>query len=93
MAGERFSVTLTAEEYLIIRTLREMPESQARTRVLRLMDELVEFARNPRCPELQADGAPCAQAHGDCDTCQVVARMIDVLARQIPGAGKVGGDS
>ncbi len=85
MSPETRSLALTPEEYVIIRTLREMPESQIKRRVVRLMDELVSFARNPRCHELQADGVPCERPSNDCDTCQVVAQMLDVLARQIPG--------
>lgn len=85
MHAETRTLALTPEEYVIIRTLREMPESVVKRRVTRLMDELVTFARSPQCPELQADGVPCERPSNDCETCQVVAQMLDVLARQIPG--------
>lgn len=85
MPTETRTLALTPEEYVIIRTLREMPESIVKRRVVRLMDELVSFARSPRCAELQADGVPCERPSNDCETCQVVAQMLDMLARQIPG--------
>lgn len=84
MPEDRISLALTPEEARIIRTLREMPEGPLKNRVLRLLDELVAFARNPRCPELQADGVPCESAHNDCDTCVVVTGMLDLLARKLP---------
>lgn len=83
---ERYNLALDAKELRIIQTLREMPESPLKVRVLRLLDSLVDFARNPRCAELQPDGVPCEHPHADCDTCQVVVHMLDTLAFQIPGA-------
>ncbi len=85
MAQERISITLSPEEYRIITTLRDMPESPLRERVLRLLDDLVGFARNPRCFESQADGVPCADPAADCDQCQVVLAMLDQLEQRLPG--------
>jgi hypothetical protein len=61
-----------------------MPESPLRDRVHRLLGELLEFARNPRCAEFQADGIPCANPMADCDPCQIVTGMLDTLARSLP---------
>lgn len=76
-------LSLTPDEVRIIRTLREMPEGPLKARVQKLMEDLLAFARNPRCPELQADGVPCESAHNDCDTCIVVTEMLDLIARRI----------
>ena len=70
-------------EYRMITTLRDMPESPLRDRVHRVLDELLAFARNPKCSELQADGAPCSNPSADCEQCQVVLGMLDHLERRV----------
>jgi hypothetical protein len=84
MGVERVNLLVSAEEYRIITTLRDMPESPLRDRVHRLLGDLLAFARNPRCPELQADGAPCANPAADCDQCRVVLEMLDAMGRRLP---------
>jgi hypothetical protein len=77
-------LTLTPAEFRLITTLRDMPESPLRDRVNRLLEDLVAFARNPRCPELQADGAPCANPGADCDQCKVVLAMLETMGKRLP---------
>jgi hypothetical protein len=84
MVQERIHLAVSPEEYRIITTLRDMPESPLRERVQRLLDEVLEFARNPRCFEYQADGVPCADPEADCDQCQVVLAMLDRLEQRLP---------
>jgi hypothetical protein len=84
MGAHPTPLVLTPEEYRLITTLRDMPESPLRDRVQRLLADLVAFARNPRCPELQPDGAPCAHPEADCDQCQVVLAMLETLGRRLP---------
>jgi hypothetical protein len=84
MGNDPTPLILTPEEARLITALRDMPESPLRDRVRRLLADVVAFARNPRCPELQADGAPCAHPATDCDQCQVVLAMLDTLGRRLP---------
>ena len=84
MGPDPITLTVSPEEYRLITTLRGMPESPLRDRVQRLLADLVAFARNPRCPELQADGAPCANPAADCDQCKVVLAMLDAMSRRLP---------
>jgi len=67
-------VTLTPAELRMITTLRNMPESPLRDRVNRLLEDLLAFARNPRCHELQADGVPC----------KIVLEMLDSMGKRLP---------
>jgi hypothetical protein len=83
MAGS-VPLQVSPAELRMITILREMPESPLRDRVHRLLEDLLTFARNPRCPELQADGVPCSRPEADCDQCQVVAGMLEALERRIP---------
>jgi len=76
-------ITLTPGEYELVAALRGMPESALRDRVQRLVKELAAFARNPHCPEFQADGVPCPEPSGDCDQCQVVTGMLEALERNL----------
>ena len=78
------SITVTPAELRMITTLRVMPESPLRDRVHQLVEDLMAFARNPRCHELQADGVPCETPEADCDECQLVLEMLDALGRRIP---------
>ena len=84
MGQAPISITVSPAEYRMITTLRDLPESPLRDRVHRLLEDLLAFARNPRCPELQADGAPCADPGADCDQCQVVRAMLEALERRLP---------
>jgi len=77
-------IRLTASELRMITTLRDMPESPLRTRVERLLEDLLAFARNPRCHELQADGVPCADPGSDCDQCRVVLDMLEAIGKRLP---------
>jgi len=81
------TLTVSPAEFRMITTLRDMPESPLRARVHQLLDELLAFARNPRCTEFQADGIPCENPMADCDQCKVVTGMLDALARELPGKG------
>jgi len=78
------TITVSPAEFRMITTLRDMPESPLRDRVQRLLGELLEFARNPRCSEFQADGTSCVNPLADCDQCRTLAGMLDSLARRLP---------
>jgi hypothetical protein len=84
VTAETPALALSPAEHRLITTLRNMPESPLRDRVRLLLDQLVDFARNPRCPELQADGVPCQSPQADCDQCRVVLGMLEDLGRRIP---------
>jgi len=84
MGQEPITLTVSPAEYRMLTTLREMPDSPLRDRVQWLLAELLAFARNPRCPELQADGVPCANPAADCDQCQVVRDMLETMEKALP---------
>ena len=84
MIPESLHITVSPAEYQLITTLRDMPESQLRDRVQKLLKDLLAFARNPRCHEMQPDGVPCEKPDADCDQCQVVLAMLDELERRVP---------
>ena len=84
MAQDLITLTVTPAELRLITTLRDMPESPLRVRVQALLGELLDFARNPRCHELQADGVPCTNPGADCDQCQIVLTMLDSMAKRLP---------
>ncbi len=84
MVQAPITLTVSPAEFRIITTLRQMPESPLRDRVHRLLEELLAFARNPRCAAFQADGTPCGEPQADCDQCQVVGAMLDRLEQSWP---------
>jgi hypothetical protein len=81
MPLEKIQVALTPSEMYLVAALRELPESPLRARVLDVIDQLVSFAREPRCHEQQGDGVPCANVHTACDQC---ARVFEILAEFVP---------
>jgi len=81
---EYTTLAVTPAELRMITILRDMPESPLRLGVHRLLDDLLTFARNPRCHELQADGVPCERPEADCDQCRLVLAMLDTLASRLP---------
>jgi len=84
--------SLSPDEWRLVTTLREVPVSALKTRVNALVEALLELAREPRCPEHQADGVPCQSVHANCDQCAQVTRMLESLEamqlqmRGFPGA-------
>ncbi len=86
------SKSLSPQEWRLVSSLREVPESALRTRVAALVEALVQLAREPKCAEHMADGVPCASVHANCDQCKEVTRMLEGLEamqlqmRGFPGA-------
>ena len=74
---------LSPEELGLVLSLRELPDGRLRQRALVLVRELVEFARAPRCNEVQADGVPCPSAQNSCDQCVKVDALIEVLRHRL----------
>lgn len=70
---------LTAEEWGLVSSLREVPESPLRDRLMVFVGELLGFAREPKCWRMQADGAPCATANVACDQCQKLTSLVEGL--------------
>lgn len=86
------SKSLSPQEWRLVSSLREVPESALRTRVSALVEALVQLAKEPKCAEHMADGVPCASVHANCDQCVEVTRMLEGLEamqlqmRGFPGA-------
>jgi len=70
-------------EWRLIARLREVPEGPLRSRLLELLDELVLFVREPRCPQVQGDGVPCAGIGVDCDECLHVSELLATLRARL----------
>ena len=82
--AEPITLIVSPAELRMINTLRDLPESPLRDRIQRLLEDLLAFARNPRCHELQADGVPCEKPEADCDQCQIVLEMLESMERRLP---------
>ena len=82
--AEFTTINVSPAELRMLTTLRDMEESPLRDRVHRLLEDLLAFARNPRCHELQADGVPCENPEADCDQCKVVLAMLETMGRRLP---------
>ena len=74
---------LTADEWLLLNTLRDLPRSVMRDRFFALLGELLRFVGDPRCAETQADGVPCASATVACDQCRKVVDVLDGLRTRL----------
>ncbi|HEX6975817.1 MAG TPA: hypothetical protein VF147_15535 [Vicinamibacterales bacterium] len=81
MSETTVDVTLTAREWELISTLREIPPSPLRNKVASLIDELVAFIRDPKCAEMQGDGVPCDNVSTACAQCVHVAGMLESMDR------------
>ena len=79
MSEETTSVALTPRELRMISGLRDIPPSPLRDLCQELIDRLIEFVREPRCPEFQADGVPCTSASADCEQCARVTKLMETL--------------
>lgn len=67
---------LREDEANLVALWRGLPEGPLQRRVREIVLELIRFARDPHCDEMQGDGVPCGSAHGQCDDC---AKVIEIL--------------
>ena len=74
---------LTQEERHLLSRLHEVPAGAARQQLFELLEDLVEFVRDPRCPESQADGVPCLSLALACEQCQLVTGVLAGLHRRL----------
>jgi len=74
---------LRPEERRLVETLRSIPPSPLRERLLALLSELLDFVSQPGCTEMQADGAPCSSAQAACDECHKLTRLLDGLRTRL----------
>ena len=75
---------LSAEEWMIVMALREIPDSPLRAKVSGLLTELAHFIQQPRCLGMQGDGFPCGTPATSCEECQHMLQVIDDLAARLP---------
>jgi hypothetical protein len=77
---------LDVHEWRIIRSLREIPPSPLRDELLDAIGALLDFARDPGCPEAQADGVPCGDAHAACDRCGRARKLLELVRLRMADA-------
>ena len=80
-AMEKVSVQLSAAEWRVVSGLREIPASPLREMTYEMVVALLEYAREPKCAEMQADGVPCSTPAADCEQCGKVTELLTVLRR------------
>lgn len=86
METTTLAVRLSENERRVVYALREIPVSPLKDLTGAILDELLEFVREPKCAELQADGAPCATPTADCEQCAKLREVLDHLRRRIAAA-------
>ena len=83
MSDDAVRMAVSAEERRIISALRDLPPSPLKELLSQVMARLVEFVREPRCPEMQADGVPCALPDADCEQCRMLKQVLEQLRDQL----------
>ncbi len=86
MAEGLTPVALSSRERRIVAALRDLPPGQARDLLDEILDQLLTFARDPHCAEMQADGVPCASPSSDCEECARLKEILAGLRRAFAGA-------
>ena len=80
---EHVSVKLTPEEWNLISGLRDIPPGPLRDLTNEMVAALVEYVREPKCAEMQADGVPCASPTADCEQCEKVQQLLTTLRHRM----------
>jgi hypothetical protein len=78
MSGDAL-LPLSPEEQKLLLALREIPASRLRDLLTTLVSELADFVADPRCSEMQADGAPCPTTEVACDECRKLTSLLEGL--------------
>ena len=86
MSEETIAIALTPGERRMISALRDVPPGPLHDLCEELIERLFEFVREPRCPEMQADGVPCGSASADCEQCARVRTLLETLRRGLTPA-------
>ena len=82
MTESPVSIALSPAEWHLVSELRAVPSSALKKKALELFAAVLDFARDPRCAEVQADGVPCDTPRGDCEQCLHVDWMLETLRRR-----------
>jgi hypothetical protein len=75
--------TLDDEEWRIVCAMRELPDSRLTDSFRALLRALADFVADPHCSEMQANGMPCADAHGACAACRKAASILTTLRERL----------
>ena len=86
MEQELVNVKLNPEEWKLVAGLRDSPSSPLRDLMQEMIVALVDYVREPRCAEIQADGVPCETPAADCEQCLRVKELLFTLRRGIAKA-------
>ncbi len=78
------TIAVTPAERRIVSALRDLPPSPLRDLLGQVMARLVEFVREPSCPEMQADGVPCTSQAADCEQCRKLKEVLESLRNRFP---------
>jgi hypothetical protein len=78
VSGEAL-LPLSREEQKLLLALRDIPPSRLRDLMTTLVSELADFVAEPRCAEMQADGAPCPTTDVSCDECRKLTTILEGL--------------
>jgi hypothetical protein len=57
--------------------------SRLRALMTTLVSELADFVGEPKCSEMQADGAPCAAVDAACDECRKLTSILEGLRSRL----------
>ena len=82
MTEARTSIPLTVPEYSLIIGLRDITDSELKSRILAVIDGLVRLGSEPRCAGAQADGVPCGCPQSQCESCGSAFERVQSLVNQ-----------
>jgi hypothetical protein len=76
-------VELSSEERRLIAGLHDLPSEAMRLRLTEVMEEVLDFVREPACAERQADGVPCQGTELACEDCREVLALLRGIERRL----------
>ena len=89
MTRKEVPLPLSQEENELIAIWRELPSGPMQRRVRDIVMELLRFARDPHCDEMQGDGVPCGEPRNRCEECARVVAILRTFETRVtpPAAG------
>ncbi len=77
------TVTLSAAEWRLISSLRDIPDSALKAALDEVLLTAVELVREPKCSQVQADGVPCGRAAADSESCVRITGVLGAVKKQL----------
>lgn len=83
MTESTTQASLSAAEWRLVQSLRDLPESQVKDKVHAVLLDLLFYVRNPRCQGVMPEGYPCGDPRATCEECHQIWNLLEQIEARV----------